>query len=636
MTPSPETPLERFKRVLGQATRAIAAAPDVKVSYGGSAPKVTGSEAQLPLPPRHLNKKKVAVSRGHGDAAALRLAHHDPALHASLAPVNEEGQSVFAALEEVRIEAIGTNALRGVGNNLTAALERQLEDKGYRRLEDHTELPLADVAALLVREALTGRPVPKAVAPLVDEWRAEITTKAGEALAALGDKDASRDQAAFAALTRRLIDDLGLGDEAGSDETKEETQDDPPPEQQDSPDREEDQEGSTDEEEGEDSAPDMGEVPAGEAEMAELLSQTDPPPPEGGEGDAAQMGHLPPDPSQDSQTRYHAYTTKFDEVAAPTALCDPEELARLRQSLDGQLESYHALVARLANRLHRRLLAQQNRAWTFDLEEGVLDAARLPRVIVDPMQPLSYKQEKEQAFRDTTVTLLIDNSGSMRGRPITMAAICADILARTLERCGVKVEILGFTTKAWKGGQSQEQWIADGRPKNPGRLNDLRHIIYKPATVPWRRTRDNLGLMLKEGLLKENIDGEALLWAHERLLCRPEARHILMVISDGAPVDDSTSSANGGAYLERHLREVISYIETASPVELLAIGIGHDVTRFYRRALTITDEEQLGSAMVEELARLFEEDVTPQAPSAAGSAAATGRKSPKSQPQALP
>ena len=374
-------------------------------------------------------------------------------------------------------------------------------------------------------------------------------------------------------------------------------------------DQENQNENTDDEDQGDDVPEDMGDsgdAPEGEADMSEqdmddFIEDDD------GASENAQISAIRSNMQGDTGEAYKAFTTEFDEIIEATDLCDPEELERLRRTLDRQLESLHAVVSRLANKLQRKLLAQQNRSWQFDLDEGVLDAARLARVVVDPMQPLSFKMEREQEFRDTVVTLLIDNSGSMRGRPITIAAICADILARTLERCGVKVEILGFTTKAWKGGESREKWVSDGRPQKPGRLNDLRHVIYKGADAPWRRARASLGLMLKEGLLKENIDGEALLWAHNRVMSRPEARRIMMVISDGAPVDDTTSSANGGVYLERHLREVIDLIENRSPVELLAIGIGHDVTRYYDRALTIVDVDQLGGAMIDQLAALFDE-----------------------------
>ncbi len=329
-------------------------------------------------------------------------------------------------------------------------------------------------------------------------------------------------------------------------------------------------------------------------------------------------------PRRSAGPDYKAFTTRFDEIVEADELCDPDELQRLRDYLDKQLQNLHSVVARLANRLQRRLMAQQSRSWEFDLEEGVLDTARLPRIIIDSQQPLSFKQEKDMAFRDTSVTLLIDNSGSMRGRPITVAATCADILARTLERCGVKVEILGFTTRAWKGGQSREAWLQAGKPPNPGRLNDLRHLIYKSADAPWRRARKNLGLMMREGLLKENIDGEALDWAHQRLLGRSEQRKILMMISDGAPVDDSTLSVNPGNYLERHLRHVIEEIETRSPVELIAIGIGHDVTRYYKRAVTIVDAEELGGAMTEKLAELFDENATLPEPAKPAAGAKAG------------
>ncbi len=611
MSGNTESPTERFKRLLSQTTRAIAAEPDAEVSFGGDNPSVAGTQAKLPMPPRKLDRRKVAVSRGHADAAALKLAHHDEALHLQLAPQNGDGRAVFAALEDVRIEAIGTNALPGVGDNLTAALERHLDEKGYRRMEDRQDVPLPDIISLLAREAVTGRPVPQAAAALIDQWREEISEKAGDALKALADADACNDQERFSALARQLIDDLDLGDDTGDDSDSDEADDDSPNDDgsnDDDGDENKDDQPQEEEAPDDDNVPDFGEAPEGEADLSDVPQELEPQPDQP-DDDEMHAGRARPEAMMDSGENYHAYTTEYDEIATPTDLCDLEELERLRQSLDSQLESLHAVVARLANRLHRRLLAQQNRAWMFDLDEGILDAARLARVVVDPMQQLSYKQEKDQAFRDTTVTLLLDNSGSMRGRPITVAAICADILARTLERCGVKVEILGFTTKAWKGGQSREKWVEDGRPKDPGRLNDLRHIIYKPATVPWRRAKDNLGLMLKEGLLKENIDGEALLWAHERLMCRPEARRILMVISDGAPVDDTTSSTNGGGYLERHLRDVIAFIEKSSPIELLAIGIGHDVTRFYRRALTIGDVDQLAGAMVEQLAALFDDDV---------------------------
>ena len=596
---------EGFKRALLHSTRALSAQPDVEVAFGGEHAAVQGKSARIPLPARVIDPASAAIARGESDAAALRLAHHDSEAHARLAPKGAEARAVFNALENARCEAIGALRLKGVGDNLAAALEKIILDKGYDRQSSKDAMPMADVAALLLREKLTGRPPPASAAGIMAAWREELESRAGASLDALADAAALGDQEAFARLARDVIHDLDLDDDDQGDEQSDGQQRGDEAESQ-----EEDDSPDGDDETGADEMPDdpgSGDSEASDSEMSDqdMESSMDE---DDGATENAKVSSLRTQFEGDTGDAYKAYTTEFDEIAHATDLCDAEELLRLRRSLDRQLENLHAVVSRLANKLQRKLLAQQNRSWMFDLDEGVLDAARLTRAIVDPMQPLSYKMEQEQDFRDTVVTLLLDNSGSMRGRPITVAATCADILARTLERCGVKVEILGFTTRAWKGGQSREAWLAAGKPANPGRLNDLRHIIYKSADAPWRRARTSLGLMMKEGLLKENIDGEALLWAHQRLLGRPEARRIMMVISDGAPVDDTTSSANGGAYLERHLREVIGYIENRSPVELLAIGIGHDVTRYYRRALTIVDVDQLGGAIIDKLAELFDED----------------------------
>ncbi len=604
MTPK-EKIREDFKRALLHTTRALSARHDAEVAYGGEHAAVSGHTARIPLPARSLDRESAAIARGEGDAAALRLAHHDTAAHERLAPLGAEARAVFAALENARCEAIGARALKGVGDNLAASLERVISDKGYDRLSSKDAAPVADVAALLLRERLTGRSAPASAAGIMETWRETLEERAGASLDAMAAAADLNDQEGFAVLARDFIRELELDDEDRGDRAEDDQND-----QED--DSEENDDSNQDEDDGEDESQfpeDAGEgdTAEGDADISDQdieqsLEEDD------GATENAKISSLRNRFEGDTGDAYKPYTTEFDEIADAVELCDAEELLRLRRSLDRQLENLHAVVARLANKLQRKLLAQQNRSWAFDLDEGVLDAARLARVVVDPMQPLSYKMEKDQDFRDTVVTLLIDNSGSMRGRPITIAAICADILARTLERCGVKVEILGFTTRAWKGGQSREKWVQDGRPAKPGRLNDLRHVIYKSADAPWRRARSSLGLMMKEGLLKENIDGEALLWAHNRLLGRPEARRIMMVISDGAPVDDTTSSANGGAYLERHLREVIGYIENRSPVELLAIGIGHDVTRYYRHALTIVDVDQLGGAIIDQLAELFDEE----------------------------
>ena len=627
MASAPQNPLEPFKRALAHATRSLAETPDLEVVFSNEGPILYANRVVLPHPPRDLATREAARLRGLADQMALRLAHHDKGAHARFKPVSVDAGAAFEAIEQARVEAIGANALGGVRANLAAALEAAMERKGLMRPESLGDPPMADILGLLVRERLTGQAPPAAAGPLVDLLRAEIERKAGHDLDRLA--EAVEDQPAFARIARSVLRDLDMTDAA--DEAQSEELED----SEESAEEENTGEGGEDEDDGEaegdgDSAPSRE---AGERESEggdRAAADAGDVSPDDGAEEPAEMGEgekpARPDPAEDERREpaYRVFTSAYDEVVSPEDLADPEELGRLRDYLDQQLSSLSSVVSRLANKLQRRLLAQQSRAWTFDLEEGMLDAARLTRVIVDPTAPLSFKQEEDTEFRDTVVTLLIDNSGSMRGRPIMVAAVCADILARTLERCAVKVEILGFTTRAWKGGQSREDWIKAGKPPHPGRLNDLRHIVYKAADAPWRRARRNLGLMMKEGLLKENIDGEALLWAHQRLLARSEQRRILMVISDGAPVDDSTLSVNTGHYLERHLREVIGQIETLSPVELIAIGIGHDVTRYYHRALTIVDVEQLGGAMVEQLAGLFEEQRRGQAGPKAPSRAARG------------
>ncbi|WGM40337.1 cobaltochelatase subunit CobT [Caulobacter sp. NIBR1757] len=608
MSGKTESPTEPFKRALAHAARSLAEMPDLEVVFSGDGPQLSGNRAVLPHPPRDLSMAEASRIRGLADQMALRLAHHDAVAHARGRPASPQGQAVFEAVEQARIEAIGSNNLGGVRKNLTTVLELALERKGLARIQDRANAPLADIVSLMVRERLTGQQPPQAVRPLVDMFRAEIEAKAGPDLDKL--LTSIDDQAAFAKVTRAILRDLDMGDE-GADPTEGEEDEQGEEQQEQSDDSEGDGEGqspegsSMQETETTDSDQDDGEEQAVESEDDPDAEMSDEAPEM---GDGAKPARPDPKDSGRPEPAYKVFTTAHDEIEPAEELCDPEELTRLRAYLDQQLASLSSVVSRLANKLQRRLLAQQNRSWQFDLEEGMLDVARLPRIIIDPTAPLSFKQESDTDFRDTVVTLLIDNSGSMRGRPIMVAAVCADILARTLERCAVKVEILGFTTRAWKGGISRDDWIKAGKPPSPGRLNDLRHIIYKSADSPWRRARKNLGLMMREGLLKENIDGEALMWAHHRMMSRPEQRRILMVISDGAPVDDSTLSVNSGHYLERHLRNVISEIENRSPVELLAIGIGHDVTRYYRRAVTIVDVEQLGGVLVEQLASLFEEE----------------------------
>jgi cobaltochelatase CobT len=604
-----ETPGEIFKRALTGAARSLAEQPDLEVVFSGDGPALVGNRAILPHPPRELSGPEASRLRGLADQMALRIAHHDEAAHVRAKPRSAEGAQVYDALEQARIEAIGANALAGVKSNLAAVWDQAAQRKGLHHVVDPAAAPIADVVALMVRERLTGAPPPAAAQGLVDALRGEIEAKAGADLDRL--TGAIEDQKAFGRIARAVVRDLLMSDDLSDapDQDSEDENDEGEAEASDQGD------GEGQEQTPQSDSADDGETSQRESDSAETqVTEVDDDENSELMEDELDMteGDRPARPDIKDAGRpepaYKIFTTQHDEVVAAEELCEADELTRLRAYLDQQLASLSNVVSRLANRLQRKLLAQQNRAWSFDLEEGLLDVARLTRVIVDPTAPLSFKQEEDTEFRDTVVGLLIDNSGSMRGRPIMVAAVCADILARTLERCGVKVEILGFTTRAWKGGSSRDDWLKAGKPASPGRLNDLRHIVYKAADAPWRRARKNLGLMMREGLLKENIDGEALMWAHQRLVGRSEQRKILMVISDGAPVDDSTLSVNSGHYLERHLRRVIGEIEGKSPVELIAIGIGHDVTRYYRRAVTIVDVEQLGGAITEQLAALFEEE----------------------------
>ncbi|MDB5571158.1 MAG: cobT [Hyphomicrobiales bacterium] len=608
-----EAPQEPFKRAVAGCMRAMAGVRDLEVTYAAERPSLIGAgesaKARLPEPARKLTVAEAAIVRGHADSLALKLACHDANVHRRLTPQSQAARAIFDAVEQSRVESIGSRRMAGVSSNLTAMLEDRYHRGTYAEVSDRADAPLEDAVAMMVRERLTGLAPPQAAQKIVDLWRPIIEDRAGGELDRLG--ESIEDQRAFGRAVHKLLHSLDMMDEGAMDhdDTGDESGDSEPdskPEDSEG-DGEQDQTGEAMQmEKSDDSTEDVeeGAMDADDAPAGELPEDS-----EMGDADEASESRRPPHQSQVEHRGpdYKAWNMRFDETVTAEELCEPEELERLRAYLDKQLSNLSSIVARLANRLQRRLMAQQNRSWDFDLEEGTLDPARLSRIVIDPQQPLSFKREKDTDFRDTVVTLLLDNSGSMRGRPITVAATCADILARTLERCGVKVEILGFTTRAWKGGQSREAWLQAGKPANPGRLNDLRHIIYKAADAPWRRARRNLGLMMREGLLKENIDGEAVDWAHKRLLARTEQRRILMVISDGAPVDDSTLSVNPGNYLEKHLRSVIEEIENRSSVELIAIGIGHDVTRYYKRAVTIVDAEELGGAMTDKLAELFDD-----------------------------
>jgi cobaltochelatase CobT len=608
-----EAPTEPLKRAIGLCVRAIAGHPDLEVGFAPGAPEYAPKHVQLPEPSRIPSQREISVIRGWADSFALTAGCHDVKLHNKLVPTAGPARLVFEAAERARVEALGANRMPGMARNLTARIEDQYAHGRYAQVKTRADAPLEDAVALLIRERLTGLPPPESAKALVDVWRASIEQRGAQLLKRLD--GLAEDQESFGRLMRDLLRALELTEDSLRDERDEnESEED---------DKDEGSDGETDSaEDGEDGSDQPREDGRAEGDANETLESSETPSADDLDSlleDLEQFESLDQPPRANLSVLdnpeafgYKVFTREFDEEIGADQLSSPEELERLRAYLDRELRSLSSVVARLANRLQRRLLAQQSRAWDFDLEEGALDAARLPRVIIDPMHALTFKRERDTDFRDTVVTLLLDNSGSMRGRPIMVAACCADILARTLERCGVKVEILGFTTRAWKGGQAREQWLAAGKPQAPGRLNDLRHIVYKKADAPWRRAKRSLALMMREGLLKENIDGEALAWAHRRLLARPEQRRILMMISDGAPVDDSTLSVNSGSYLEQHLRQVIEEIETRSPVELIAIGIGHDVTRYYRRAVTITDPSELAGAMTDKLVELFEEKASAQ------------------------
>src|SRR6056297_2085675 len=611
MVQNNDNPADPFKKALAEATKVIADDSDLNVSYPVDPAGLSGDSMRLPQVSRRMTRDEDLQARGTADALARRHKYHDGGLHARYAPAGDMARDLYEAMETARCEAIGAREMPGTAGNIDAKIGAEAQRMGFDQITDRADAPLATAAGYLVRHLATGRELPAGAQNVMDLWRDFIEAEAGGTLEGL--EDTLADQAAFARFARKIIEDLGYGDQLGDDpdapeedaedEAEESQEDEEQPDssgEDDSDDADSDAEAERSQEEQQDAS--QAQVSMDDMADEEMGEETELP-----EGEAP-MEPPAPAPISEADPDYTVYTTEFDEEIRAEDLAEPAELERLRAYLDQQLDPLKGAVSRLANKLQRRLMAQQNRSWQFDLEEGILDAARLARIIANPTIPLAYKQEKDTEFRDTVVTLLLDNSGSMRGRPISIAAICADVLARTLERCDVKVEILGFTTRDWKGGQAREAWLNEGRPQTPGRLNDLRHIVYKSADAPWRRTRPNLGLMMKEGLLKENIDGEALEWAHRRMLARREQRKILMVISDGAPVDDSTLSVNPANYLEKHLRDVIAMVEKKRQVELLAIGIGHDVTRYYNRAVTITDADQLAGVMTEQLAALFDSD----------------------------
>ena len=611
MASNSDNPADPFKKALAEATKVMANNPELNVNYTVDPSGISGDSIRLPQISRRMSREEVLIARGTSDALALYHRYHNEKTHARYVPEGGIAQEIYEAMETARCEALGARDMPGTAGNIDAKIASETDRVGYRDIKDRSDAPLSDAAGFLIRNLATGRELPEGAQNVLNLWRDFLETQAGSTIENVSDQ--LEDQSQFAKFARQVITDLGYGDQLGNDpdnmddEDEEQFQDDADEEsnpdstgEEDSQDEESDANPEQSQEEQQDAG--QASVSLDDETSDDMSEETELP-----EGESP-IEPPAPQPVSEADPNYKVFAKEYDEEVHAEELAEPVELERLRAYLDQQLEPLKGAVSRLANKLQRRLQAQQNRSWLFDLEEGILDAGRLARIVANPTTPLSFKMEQDTEFRDTVVTLLLDNSGSMRGRPISIAAICADVLARTLERCSVKVEILGFTTRAWKGGQSRERWLNDGRPQQPGRLNDLRHIIYKGADAPWRRSRPNLGLMMKEGLLKENIDGEALEWAHRRMIARAEQRKILMVISDGAPVDDSTLSVNPANYLEKHLRDVIDMVERRKAVELLAIGIGHDVTRYYQRAVTITDVEQLAGAMTEQLAALFDTD----------------------------
>ena len=594
-------PNEPVKKALSETTRAISKKNDLTINFENEATKINQNTIQLSRISNDNSRNDIIFARGEADSKALYIRYHDESIDQKYAPKGDIALNLFNEMEKARCEAIGGSIYPGAAKNIENKIEKESK-KFFEKSEPNQKFPLQDSLRLLIKKKTLHYRLSKNSQKGLDMWEDFILNESKSNFPKI--LSSIHNQEEFAKLSRNIIKALGYGDQLGEE-----------PEYDDNADNDNQNDESNESENSDENDNDEQQLPDEVEELVSDSSTTD---------DLSveeEINEVEPqeDTNEEQNNRkktnsffseadpnYKVFNNIYDEEILAENLASDEELAKLRVYLEQQLDQVKGAVSRLANKLQRRLQAQQNRTWKFDLEEEFLDASRLARIITNPTTPLTYKQESEIEFKDTIVTLLIDNSGSMRGRPISIAAICAEIIASTLERCQVKCEILGFTTKAWKGGKSREDWLSKDRPNNPGRLNDLRHVIYKQADVPLRRARLNLGLMMKEGLLKENIDGEALEWANKRLIKRSESRKILMVISDGAPVDDSTLSVNPSNYLENHLKNVISMIEKRGLLELIAIGIGHDVTRYYRNAITITDIEQLAGAMTEQLARLFD------------------------------
>ena len=538
-----------FKKAISSTLRAISENKDIDINFGADT-DIDSNSVTLPLPSIKLEELEKKEIRGIADSIALKFKYHDKKTHATLKPKSKVAKNIFDSIEDARYESLGIIEYNGIKSNLDKNMESKYKNNKVNKLINRNEVSIEDAAKLIIQEKLTDKTLSKDLLEITNIWRKDLEPVIKKSIEEL--KYNIFKQKDFSTISLKLSKELqSIQAEADIEQDNKDNSDD------DSDNQEDEQEKNNNEE--------NQDISEQESETEENLSSeqedtdTDIIEDENSESENSKDANpfYSPPAEDKNDFKYNVYSQKFDEIVHAQDLCDQDELLRLRGNLDKQIENMDNIISQLANRLQRKLMAQQNRWWEFNLEEGVLDASRLPRIIINPLQSLSYKKEIESEFKDTIVTLLIDNSGSMRGRPITVAALSADILARTLERCGVKVEILGFTTRSWKGGKARDEWIKNGRPANPGRLNEIRHIIYKSANNPWRRSKTNLGLMLREGILKENIDGEAIAWATERLTKRSEKRKILMVISDGAPVDDSTLSTNSGSYLDKHLRQVI-------------------------------------------------------------------------------
>jgi len=587
---------ERFKSAISSTVKVIADNSDLKVNFGKSAESKNDS-LNLPEIKKLSSLQDYIDVRAYADSEALKIKYNDKKIFLKNEPRGEIAKNLYAIAEKIRYEKLGSNKLKGIRSNIIRSYENKIKNKKNEDISSISNETIAEAFELYLRNHFFNLKQNTQTKKTLDIWKGVFDKNLQKGVEKLNDN--LNNQNKFNSITAKLISELAFQetDLNENEDKKNETINENDPAKNDSGEnnpfenKDENQKQETEANIAESSmeSPDKNDD-FNEDEIDELKGNF-----------SLRRTNL----TKLDIAKYKIFTSEFDEIAKAEDLENQKEIAKLRQNLDQQLTNLQNFISKLANKLQRQLLAKQNRSWDFDLEEGTLDASKLTRVIIDPFHSLSYKKEKSTEFKDTVVTLLIDNSGSMRGRPISVAALCADILSRTLERCSVKVEILGFTTKNWKGGKSREKWNLNGKPEKPGRLNDLRHIVYKSADAQWRQSKKNIGLMLKEGLLKENIDGEAILWAFKRIIKRKEERKILMVISDGAPVDDSTLSVNSGDYLEKHLKRTVQWIEDNSDVEILAVGIGHDVTRYYKRAIKIADVQDLGDVMINQLAELF-------------------------------